>query len=181
MIYVFLASGFEEIEALTPVDLLRRCELDVKTVGINSQCITGSNGISVLCDIDDNEIVLDENIDMIILPGGMPGTLNLEKSNNVIKAIDFCIENNIYIGAICAAPSILGHKNLLNGKNAVCYPGFETQLINANIIEEDVCVDGNIITAKGAGVSIEFSLKLVELLISKDRAEKLKGSLQCKL
>jgi len=178
MIYVFLGNGFEEIEALTPVDAIRRCELEVQTVGVG--IIKGSHGISVICDIEQNKIVLDENLEMIILPGGMPGTLSLEASNAVQKAIDFCIENNIFIAAICAAPSILGHKGLLNEKTATCFPGFENQLLGACVSQESVCVDGNIITAKGAGVSLEFSFKLIELLTSKERAELLEESLQCK-
>lgn len=177
MIYVFLAEGFEEIEALAPVDLLRRCELDVKTVGINSNIIRSSRGIPVITDLDTNEIVLDNNLRMIILPGGLPGTLNLEKSQKVQEAIDFCANNDKYIAAICAAPSILGHKGLLNNKNATCSPGFKNQIQNAKYTEDLVCKDGNIITGKGAGASIEFSLALVETLISKERAELLKGSL----
>lgn len=179
MIYVFFCEGFEEIEAITPVDLLRRCELDVKTVGINNKIIKGAHGIPVICDIEDSEIELNNCLEMIVLPGGMPGTLNLEKSPKVQEAIDYCIKNNKLIGAICAAPSILGHKNLLKDKNIICFPNFENQCLGAKISKDYVCVDGNIITAKGAGVSVEFSLKLVEILISKDRADKLKGSLQC--
>lgn len=180
MIYVFLADGFEEVEALTPVDLLRRSELEVKTVGIKSQIVRGSHGIPVICDIEENEIILDDKLQMIVLPGGMPGTLNLEKSQKVQEAIDFCVNNNIYIGAICAAPSILGHKGLLKDKEAICFPGFEPQLTGAKISTEFVYRDDKIITAKGAGVAIEFSLNLVETLISKERADLLKGSLQCK-
>ena len=117
---------------------------------------------------------------MIILPGGMPGTINLEKSEYVQKAVDFCIENNIPIASICAAPSILGHKGLLDGKRACCYTGYDTQLGNA-IYDADakVCVDGNFITARGAGVALEFGLTLVEKLISKERCEILKASLLC--
>ena len=177
MIYVFLAEGFEEIEALTPVDLFRRCELDVKTVGINSNIIRSSRGVPVITDIDANEILLDDNLEMVVLPGGLPGTLNLEKSQKVQEAIDFCIENDKYIAAICAAPSILAHKGLLDNKNATCSPGFETQLPNAIITGDPVCQDGKIITGRSAGASIEFSLKLVEALISKERAEMLKGCL----
>lgn len=179
MVYVFLATGFEEVEALTPVDLLRRCGVDVKIVGIGSQIIKGSHGISVVCDLDDQQITLDDSLEMIVLPGGIPGTLNLEKNNVVQEAVDYCIDNDIYIGAICAAPSILGNKGLLKGKNAICYPGYENLLAGAKISDDYVCVDGKIITAKGAGVSTEFSLKLVEMLISKKRADMLKGSLQC--
>lgn len=180
MIYCFLANGFEEVEALTPVDCLRRCELEVKTVGLGSNIITGSHGISVLTDLVGEEINLDENLDMIILPGGMPGTLNLEASAIVKSAINYCIDNNKIIGAICAAPSILGHMGLLDGKKATCFPGFEDQLLGADVCSELACCDGNIITAKGAGAALHFSYKLIEKLISKERADILMGSLQCR-
>ncbi|MBQ3565948.1 MAG: DJ-1/PfpI family protein [Oscillospiraceae bacterium] len=174
MIYVFLAEGFEEVEALTPVDMLRRCELDVITVGVGGEAILGSHNIPVLANITDSQLVLDDNVDMIVLPGGMPGTLNLEKNPNVQKAIDFCMENNKFIGAICAAPSILGHKGILDGKKATCYTGFESQLGNAVVSDEPVCTDGNIITSRGAGTAMQFSFELVRLLTSDERAEKLK-------
>ena len=180
MIYAFLANGFEETEAIVPIDLIRRCEKDLVTVGIGGQIIKGSHGIPVFADIEEREIVLDENLEMIILPGGMPGTINLEKSEYVQKAVDFCVENNIPIASICAAPSILGHKGLLDGKKACCYTGYDTQLGEA-IYDADakVCVDGNFITARGAGVALEFGLALVEKLISKERCEILKASLLC--
>lgn len=176
MIYVFLAEGFEEVEALTPVDMLKRCELEVVTVGIGGQAVMSSHNVPVLANIEDKDIVLDENLDMIILPGGMPGTLNLEKNPNVQKAIDFCVENNKYIGAICAAPSILGHKGLLDEKKATCYTGFETQLGNAIVSDEPVCTDGNIITSRGAGTAMRFSFELVKLLTSEERCNILKKS-----
>ena len=177
MIYVFLADGFEEVEALTAVDLLRRCELDVKTVGIGREAIRGSHGILVQSDLSDKDCVLDENVEMIVLPGGMPGTLNLEHSATVQNAIDFCMNNGKYVAAICAAPSILGHKGILDGKKAICYAGFETQLGNAEISTENVCVCENIITSKSVGTSMEFALKLVEVLISKERRDILASSL----
>lgn len=177
MIYVFLADGFEEVEALTAVDLLRRCELDVKTVGIGREAIRGSHGILVQSDLSDKDCVLDENVEMIVLPGGMPGTLNLERSATVQNAVDFCMNNGKYVAAICAAPSILGHKGVLDGKKATCYAGFETQLVNAEISTENVCVCENIITSKGPGTSMEFALKLVEVLISKERRDILASSL----
>lgn len=180
MIYAFLANGFEETEAIVPIDLIRRCEKDLVTVGVGGQIIKGSHGIPVFADIEEREIVLDENLEMIILPGGMPGTINLEKSEYVQKAVDFCVENNIPIASICAAPSILGHKGILDGKRACCYTGYDTQLGDA-IYDADakVCVDGNFITARGAGVALEFGLALVEKLISKERGEILKASLLC--
>lgn len=180
MIYVFLANGFEEIEALAPVDLLRRCELKVKTVGIGGIIIKGSHGIPIFADMEERELNHFDDIEMIILPGGMPGTLNLEASSKVQEVIDYCANHNILIAAICAAPSIIGRKGLLKGKNAVCAEGFESQLIDANVLSESVCVDGNYITARGAGVSIDFSLKLVEILISEERSNILGASIRCK-
>lgn len=180
MIYCFLAGGFEEMEAFCPIDILRRGECEVTTVGVGGEIITGSHGVSVCTDIVDGEIVLDSNIDMIILPGGMPGTLNLEKNANVQRAVDFCTENNKFIGAICAAPSILGHKGLLKDKEAICFPGFEGQLKCKKLSEEYVCRDGNIITAKGAGVAQEFGLKLLECVKGSSVSEKIKASMQCR-
>jgi len=174
MIYVFLADGFEEVEAMTPIDMLRRCELEVVTVGIKNDAVMGAHNIPVLTNITDSQIVLNDNVDMIILPGGMPGTLNLEKNPNVQAAIDFCMKNNKYIGAICAAPSILGHKGLLDGKKATCYSGFESQLGNAIICDEPVCTDGNIITSRGAGTAMQFSFELIRNLLSDAEAERIK-------
>lgn len=180
MIYCFLADGFEEMEALCPIDILRRGECEVTVVGVGDQIITGAHGIGVCVDITDNEIMLDDKLEMIILPGGMPGTLNLEKNANVQKAIDYCVSNNKFVSAICAAPSVLGHKGVLKGKEAICFPGFEGQLDCGKVSEDYVCRDGNIITAKGAGVAQEFGLKLLECLKGRDNADRIKASLQCR-
>lgn len=180
MIYCFLADGFEEMEALCPIDILRRGECEVTVVGVGDQIITGAHGIGVCVDITDNEIMLDDKLEMIILPGGMPGTLNLEKNANVQKAIDYCVSNNKFVSAICAAPSVLGHKGVLKGKEAICFPGFEGQLDCGKVSEDYVCRDGNIITAKGAGVAQEFGLKLLECLKGSDNADRIKASLQCR-
>lgn len=180
MIYCFLADGFEEMEALCPIDILRRGNCDVTVVGVGEQIITGSHGISVVVDLTDNEITLDENIEMIILPGGMPGTLNLEKNANVQKAIDYCVNSGKFVAAICAAPSILGHKGILKDKEAICFPGFEEQLDCKKVSDDYVCRQDNVITAKGAGVAQEFGLKLLECLKGKAAADKLKASLQCR-
>ncbi|MBQ8903577.1 MAG: DJ-1/PfpI family protein [Oscillospiraceae bacterium] len=180
MIYVFLANGFEETEAIAPIDILRRSELDVKTVGIGEEVVVSSHGIAVIPDITEVDFVPSDDIDMIVLPGGMPGTLNLEKSRTVQDAIDFCTKNDKYIAAICAAPSILGKKGLLQGRKAVCFPGFEEFLEGAEIPDESVVCDGKIITAKGAGVAVEFGLALSEILAGKPKAAKIKASLQCR-
>lgn len=178
MIYVFLANGFEEVEAFTPIDYLRRCEeLKVLTVGVTGKNVTGSHQITTISDILLLDVVLD-NIEMIVLPGGMPGTINLEKSIELSGIIDFCVERNIPIGAICAAPSILGHKGVLKGRNATCADGFEDELYGATISHDPVVKDGNIITARGAGVSNQFAFALVEVLTSTERASKLIDSVR---
>ncbi len=168
MIYVFLAKGFEEVEALAPVDCLRRAGKQVKTVGIGGQVIEGAHGISVAADITEDAVVLDNSLEMVVLPGGMPGTLNLGQSETVKKALQFAKEQDKWIAAICAAPSVLGREGLLKDKKAVVYPGFEKELHCAKVGHDTLCVDGKIITAKGPGVAFDFALKLVEVLLGKD-------------
>lgn len=174
---IFLAEGFEEIEAITVIDILRRAEIKVTVVGISGLYITGAHGITVKCDCDDNNFKLGNDVKMVILPGGMPGTRNLQKSNVVKNAINSALENNIYIGAICAAPVILGQIGLLKDKHAVCYPGFEGELLGANICNEKVCVDDKFITAKGPGVAVDFALKIVEVLTDANNMEVIKNSM----
>ena len=128
MIYVFMADGTEEVEAVATIDMLRRAELDVMTLGIGSQMIVGSHGIGLVCDADAKNIEPDETMQAVVIPGGMPGTLNIEKSAVAQKFIDYASENGKLICAICAAPSVLGHKGLLRGKRATCFPGFEKEL-----------------------------------------------------
>lgn len=178
MIYVFLADGFEEVEALTPVDYLRRCELPVQTVGVTGKLVCGSHGIVVQADILPEEINPVQT-QMIVLPGGMPGTLNLERSEAVCDMIDYCVNKRIPIGAICAAPSILGHKGLLSGKRATCYTGFAEQLLGADATGEPVEMDGIFITARGAGVADRFAFALIERLLSKERAELVRDAVLC--
>ena len=179
MIYVFLAKGFEEIEALTVVDFLRRAELEVYTVGIGSKIVAGSHNIPVFCDLDESEAAADESIDAIVLPGGMPGTLNLEACAKIKEMLDYCAENQKLICAICAAPSILGHKGLLKGKKATCFPGFEKELEGAEVTGEYAAVDGNIITGKGMGSAISFSQAIAAQFVGEEKALKIKESLQC--
>lgn len=179
MIYVFLANGFEEIEGLTVVDFLRRAELDVCTVGIGGKLITGAHNIPVFCDLDESEVRLDDELRAVVLPGGMPGTLNLEKSETVKKAVNYCADNDRFVCAICAAPSILGHMGLLKGKKACCFPGFENELEGAAVGSDYVCCDGKFITAKGMGAAIDFSEKITACLINENKAKKIKESLQC--
>lgn len=178
MIYVFLSDGFEEIEALAPVDILRRGGCDVKTVGVGGKTAVGAHKIPVVCDITAQEAVTD-GLEGIILPGGMPGTLNLEKSGVVQRFIDFATENGLYIGAICAAPSILGHKGLLRGKKATCFPGFEKELDGAEFLDIPVVTDGKTTTACGAGAAFDFGFRLLsELTGDKEGADALKKSMK---
>lgn len=180
MIYVFLANGFEECEALAPVDILRRGGLDVKTVGVGGKTVSGSHGIPVVCDITEDEAVTD-GLEAIVLPGGMPGTLNLEKSNSVQRFIDFAVQNGLIIGAICAAPSILGHKGLLRGKKATCFPGFEKDLIGAEFSDVSTVRDGNIITAFGAGAAFDFGFELLAAITGdKASADRLSKAMKYK-
>ena len=179
MIYVFLAEGFEECEALAPIDILRRANIDVKTVGVGDKTITGAHGISVNCDTVNKDLSL-ENLEGIILPGGMPGTVNLEKDDTVQSIIDYAWKNNLLISAICAAPSILGHKNLLNGKKATCFPGFEKDLLGAEVCDMPVVKDGNVITAFGAGAAFDFGFEILATIKGKDFADNLKKQMKYK-
>ncbi len=180
MVYVFLANGFEEIEALTPVDFLLRAGVDVKTVGVDGKFCRGSHGINIEADIVLEDAVLDGNLKCIILPGGMPGAKNLNESAGVQKAIDFCAENDLTICAICAAPFILGGKGLLKGKNATCYPGFEHYLDGACVKEWGVVTDGNIITGKGPAFAWEFSCEICKKLTCLQKAEEIMRGIQWK-
>lgn len=181
MVYMFLANGFEETEALCPLDLLRRAGVEVTTVGVGTDIACGAHGIRVMTDIP--EIMFrDSSPEMIILPGGMPGAENLDSSRTVDEAIHACAKTGGYLCAICAAPMILGKRGLLNGKKATCFPGFEEHLSGADLSgaeidpQETVVRDGNIITAKGMGAAFDFGIALVEALRGKDMAQKIKAS-----
>ena len=170
MVYLFLANGFEEIEALTPVDILRRAGVKVTTVGVGGTAILGAHGIPVDADIPDI-LYADPNPDAVILPGGMPGAKNLDESRVVDAAVRTAAKHGALLAAICAAPMVLGHKGLLAGKKAICYPGFEAELTGAEIAAARVVRDGNILTAAGMGVATEFALALAEILAGKEKAD----------
>lgn len=178
MIYLFLAEGFEEVEALAPVDILRRAGADIATVGIGGKRIRGSHGVEITADLEEEQTDLG-SVDMVILPGGVLGTKNLEKSPLVRACIGYCVQNDKYLAAICAAPSILGHMDLLKGHAAVCYPDFEPELNADSIPDVPVCVSGKIITARGAGVAVDFALKLAEILFGAEKSLEVRKSIQC--
>lgn len=178
MVYVFLAQGFEEIEALAPVDILRRAGLTVCTVGIGGKTVVGSHGIAVQADLSEEES-RKHTPKAVILPGGLPGADNLNASDTVQQALDLAAKEGAVIGAICAAPYILGQKGLLNGKKAVCYPGYEDQLIGASVQPDAAVIDGTVVTGKGAGAAVDFALALVSVLVSSEKAAQLREALQC--
>ncbi|MBR5314664.1 MAG: DJ-1/PfpI family protein [Clostridia bacterium] len=177
MVYLFLANGFEEIEALTPVDMLRRAGIDVTTVSINeTTLVSGAHGIQVVADTTADKIA-PVNIDAVILPGGLPGADNLRMNETVNLFIDTAAENGKLLCAICAAPRILGEKGLVKGKKATCFPGFETYLDGA-LVDDYGCVrDGNVITAKSMGKAVDFSVEIISALKDAETAQKIKNSI----
>ena len=177
MVYLFLAEGFEEIEALCVLDLLRRAGVETKTVGVTGKTVSGSHNIPVVCDVTENEININDDFDMIILPGGLPGSDNLHASKVVDAFINKAIENDKLICAICAAPYILGVRGLLKGKKATCYPGFENRLEGAICQDTGVVRDGKIITARAMGSATDFALEIIEALLGKEAREKIRASI----
>ena len=178
---MFLADGFEEVEALCPLDILRRAGLEVTTVGIGGKdVIRGAHGIIVHADIPD-VMYRDSSPDMLILPGGMPGSKNLDESRIVDSALRAASRKGAYLAAICAAPMVLGKRGYLEGKRAVCFPGFEEYLTGATVdVENTVVRDGNIVTAKGMGAAFDFGLELVRCFKDDGTAEKVKESVFAK-
>ncbi len=161
MLYMFLADGFEETEAIGAIDVIRRAGIEIKTVGIEGKVICGSHGIKITADIEKSDVDF-QKMAGVILPGGMPGTTNLEKDGLVVKAVRFCMDNSLLIAAICAAPMVLGKLGALKGKKAVCYPGFEEYLDGAMLCSDGAVADGNVVTGKGAGASLMFGAKIVD-------------------
>ena len=177
MIVFFLAAGFEEVEALTPLDYLRRAGVPVKTVGVGGKIITGAHGIPVTADLSEAEL-RPEQVEGVILPGGMPGTKNLEASQTVQETLDRCAAAGLMIAAICAAPSVLGHKGLLAGKRATCFPGFEADCVGAVMTEGPAVTDGNIITARGAGCATSFAAAIITAIQGQAAARKVLQDVQ---
>ena len=174
-VVVFIADGTEEVEALTPVDILRRAGAEVTVAGAGGMTLTGSHGIRIIADVPAEEIN-GEEYDMVILPGGMPGTKHLDASPAVERCLASVSAHGGLLAAICAAPMILGRLGYLAGKSAVCYPGFESHLAGANLSEKKVCRDGTVITAVGAGAAMEFALTLVEALFGGRTEEQVRRS-----
>lgn len=177
MVYMFLADGFEETEALAPLDILRRGGVEVKTVGVTGGYVTGAHGITVKADILP-PIALKDNTEAVILPGGGVGTQNLDASVLVKEAVQSAYSSGKLICAICAAPSVLGKMGLLRGKKATCYPGFEKYLDGAELSEANVAESGNVITANGMGAALDFGFAVLARLRGADKAEEVKRQIQ---
>lgn len=179
MVYVLLAEGFELVEAMAPVDILRRAKVEVRTVGVTGPRVKASNGVEVAADLEIAEAETG-GLDCVVLPGGLPGTLNLEKSPEVQALVNFCAQNGRLLGAICAAPSILAHKGLLKGREATAFPKFQKDVEEGGgrLSESYVVRDGQFITARGMGVSTQFGLKLAEALASPETAREIQAGIQ---
>jgi len=177
MIYEFLAEGFEEMEAIAPLDILRRAGIQVQSVSVGGRVVTGSHGIAITCDITLEEMDR-EACEGVILPGG-PGRANLAVSPDVLELLKRVTEKDGMIAAICGAPEILGLHGYLEGKRACCFPGSEKDLVGAQVLYDPVVVDGNVITSRGAGTATLFALALVEYLVSTEKAKEIAAQIQC--
>ena len=179
-VYVFFADGFEEIEALTIVDVLRRADLKVKVVSVTpDEIVVGAHDVSILCDI--NFVNCDfYDADMLVLPGGMPGAATLSEHPGLGRFLPTSAAHNKRIAAICAAPMALGKLGILKGYRATCYPGFEGYLEGAEYVNEPVVMDKNIITGRGPGAAMDFAFKIVEELVSKEKVVELKNGMLVK-
>ena len=173
MVYMLLGTGFEETEAIAPLDLLRRAGVETATVGITGKIVYGSHGIGVEADMLLSEMDLT-NMEMIVLPGGLGGVATTRASKEALEALRFGWENGKYVAAICAGPTVLADLGITDGRNATCYPGCEGQMGSAVMVENASAVrDGKLITGTSAGCAIPFGLALVEALKGKDEADRI--------
>lgn len=163
MVYMFLGTGFEETEAVAPLDLLRRAGVEVKTVGLNGKVITGSHGIPITADLEIGEISL-QDLEMVILPGGLGGVASIRSCKAALDLIRYAWNSGAYVAAICAGPTVLADLGITEGKNATCYPSCTCGMGNAIIHEESAVRDGRVITGASAGCAVPFGLKLIEAL-----------------
>ena len=171
MVYMLLGTGFEETEAIAPLDLLRRAGVDVLTVGVTGKTVYGGHNIGIEADITMDQMDLT-NMEMIILPGGLGGVASARASRAAMDALEFAWQNDKYVAAICAGPTVLADLGITDAKNATCYPGCESGMGSANMIPEAAVVrDGKLITGASAGCAVKFGLALVEALKGKDAAD----------
>lgn len=170
MVYVMLGTGFEEIEALAPVDLMRRAGIEVLTVGINGKIVHGGRGIGVQADITIDQMDLTD-LEMIVLPGGLGGVASIRASGQTLDAVRFAYENDRFVAAICAGPTVLADLGITEGKHATCFPGQTGNMKNAILEEKAYVQDGKIITGASAGCAVEFGLALIEALRGAETAQ----------
>ena len=171
MVYVLLGTGFEELEALTPVDLMRRAGIDVLTVGVTGKIVYGGHNIGVEADILLEEMDLTQ-LDMIVLPGGLGGVASARASQGAMDALKFAWENDKFVAAICAGPTVLADLHITDSKQATCYPGCEEQMVSAIMNSQAPCVrDGKLITGASAGCATAFALALIEALKGAEAAK----------
>lgn len=171
MVYVLLGTGFEETEAITPVDLLRRAGVKTLTVGLEGKTVYGGHGIGVEADITISQMDLTE-VEMIVLPGGLGGVASIRACQSAMDAIKFCWDNGKFVAAICAAPTVLADLHITDGKNVTCYPGCENGMGTANCVRQEACVcEGKLITGTSAGCAVPFGLKLIEALKGEKAAQ----------
>lgn len=170
MVYVMLGTGFEEIEALAPVDLMRRAGIEVQTVGINGRTVYGGRGIGVQADITIDEMDLT-SLEMIVLPGGLGGVASIRASGQTLDAVRFAWENDRFVAAICAGPTVLADLGITEGRHATCFPGQACNMKNAILVEQAYVRDGKIITGASAGCAVEFGLSLIEALRGTEASE----------
>lgn len=170
MVYVLLGTGFEEMEAIAPIDLLRRAGIPTLTVGVDGRIIKGSHGIGVEADITIDEMDLTD-LEMIVLPGGLGGVATARASDKALNALRFAWENDKFVAAICAGPTVLADLEITNGRKATCYPGCEGGMGGADMVAEQACVrDGKLITGTSAGCATPFALMLIEALKGAEEA-----------
>lgn len=173
MVYMLLGTGFEETEAIAPLDLLRRAGVEIMTVGVNGKTVYGSHGIGIEADIELHEMDLT-NMEMIVLPGGMGGVTSIRASKEAMEALKFGWDNGKYVAAICAGPTVLADLGITHGRKATCYPGCESGMGSAEMVPNAACVtDGMLITGTSAGCAIAFGLALVKALKGAETAEKI--------
>ena len=173
MVYVLIGTGFEEIEALAPVDLLRRAGVGVMTVGINGKTVVGGHGIGVEADITLEEMDLTD-LEMIVLPGGLGGVASIRASAMTLDAVGFAWENGCFVAAICAGPTVLADLGITGGKNTTCYPGQVGNMKDAVVLEQAVVRDGKLITGASAGCAVEFGLALGEAIRGAEAAAEIR-------
>lgn len=170
---VFFGTGYEEIEALTVVDILRRASVETMMVSITEErSVTGSHSVPVTMDAVLSEVDFN-SLDVLVLPGGMPGTKNLEACEALMKQVDAFMAQDKIVAAICAAPSILGHRGFLKGRKACSFPAFESHLEGAEVMDQPAVIDSNIVTGRGMGAAVPFALAILEKLQGKEAAEKM--------